>query len=145
LTSLLERFTAGASRLRKDQQWTLRSILNLVQSIPYELIRDDAMGLRAPVNVIYRNAGDCDSKSLLAAILLRMLGHETAVVVNPRAAHAVLGLAVPSGSGAYVDTGGKRYYLVECTVPAAIGDMGPYRISGNAAPSGWKAWPVTVR
>lgn len=140
LDALAARFDAAARRLGKDRRWLAVSVIRYVQNIPYDLVREDSLGIRTPVEVIAKG-GDCDSKSLLAAVLLQILGFRTVVLTNERLSHAVLGVSIQA-SGAYIAVDGARYALVECTTPADVGDMRASGLSGDARLGGWEAHAV---
>ncbi|HVE70677.1 MAG TPA: hypothetical protein VNI54_04855 [Thermoanaerobaculia bacterium] len=142
LDALAARFNAAARRLSKDRRWLAGSVIRYVQNIPYDLVREDALGVRTPVEVINKG-GDCDSKSLLAAVLLQLLGFRTIVLTNDALSHAVLGVDLPA-SGSYLSFGGVRYVLVECTTPAALGDMSMWGLNGDARQRGWEAHVVEL-
>jgi len=144
LTALARRFEVSARRLSKNRVWLATSVIRFVQNIPYELIRDDVLGLRTPVSVLNRNGGDCDSKSLLAAVLLRILGFQTIVLTNDRLSHAVLGVELPVAGDAYTVYGNRRYLLVECTNPFAIGDLSASGTHGEARNAGWEIHEVDI-
>jgi hypothetical protein len=142
LDALAARFNAAARRLGKDRRWLAISVIRYVQNIPYDLVREDSLGVRTPVEVIGKG-GDCDSKSLLAAILLQILGFRTVVLTNDALSHAVLGVDLPA-SGTYLLYGGVRYTLVECTTPADVGDMTMWGVNGDARQRGWEAHVVEL-
>ena len=144
LSGLIRKFDIAARRLNKDRVWLATSVIRFVQNIPYELVPEDPLGIRAPVSVLSRNGGDCDSKSLLAAILLRMLGFQTIVLTNERLSHAVLGVELPVSAGAYVEHRGRRFVLVECTNPFPIGDLSFSGTQGDARRSGWEVHDVEI-
>jgi len=140
LDALAACFDAATRRLGKDRRWLAVSVIRYVQNIPYDLVREDSLGIRTPVEVVAKG-GDCDSKSLLAAVLLQILGFRTVVLTNDRLSHAVLGVSIQA-SGAYIAVDGARYALVECTTPADVGDMTASGLSGNARLGGWEAHAV---
>ena len=77
-------------------------------------------------------------KSLLAAMMLKDLGYETAMLYSRPLAHAALGLAMP-GTGKKFTAGGQKYVFVEMTYPGwAIGTLPPQYDKPNA----WEVFPV---
>jgi len=120
-------FLRAMKQTDNDRAWLIRSIVMMVQEIPYELIPDNEsiIDLRSPMGVLLTNGGDCDSKSNTAALMLRLAGVETAVVSykGSPAGHAVLGIAEPGLTGVSASLGGKSYVLVEATTVHKIGDM----------------------
>jgi hypothetical protein len=142
LAALASRFDAAARRLGKDRRWLATSVIRFVQNIPYDLVEEDPIGIRTPVEVLGKG-GDCDSKSLLAAVLLQILGFRTIVLTNDSLSHAVLGVDLPA-TGTYFVADGTRYALVECTTPWAVGDLSGSGTQGDARSSGWKAHLVQL-
>jgi len=120
---LARHFEVAAQRVNGGRRWLLSAIVRFVQSIPYELVPEDPMGLRPPAKVLSQYAGDCDSKSFLAAVMLHSLGFQTAVVGSDSRKHAVLGVASRDFSGATVESGGVSYLLTEMTALRPIGDV----------------------
>lgn len=80
----------------------LRYLAGFVQGIPYSIpgaLRD---GLRPPVSTLLYRLGDCDSKSLLLALLARSCGVDAGLFVSFAEGHALAAIAAPdawSGSG----------------------------------------------
>lgn len=80
----------------------LRYLSGFVQGIPYSIpgaLRD---GLRPPVSTLLYRLGDCDSKSLLLALLARSCGVDAGLFVSFPERHALAGVAAPdtwSGAG----------------------------------------------
>lgn len=107
---------------------TDRELLNLViqfvQQIPYEL-PENLYGLYTPTEILKLNAGDCDSKSVFAAILLRDLGYDVAIFYSSEYRHAMLGVNA-AATGVYKEMNGRTYYFTEMTAPGwQIGDLPP--------------------
>lgn len=103
---------------------TLEIIIDFIQQIPYE-IPVNYYGLYSPAEVLYRNAGDCDSKTLFAVLILKQMGYDTALFYSNKYAHVMLGLNVPS-TGEYIELDGRPYYFTEMTAPGwQIGDISP--------------------
>ncbi|MDA3940232.1 MAG: DNA/RNA non-specific endonuclease, partial [Spirochaetia bacterium] len=103
---------------------TLNIIIDFIQQIPYEIPEND-YGIFTPTEVLYKNAGDCDSKSVLAAILLQDMGYDTVLYYSKEYKHVMLGINVPS-TGEYKELNGKSYYITEMTSPGwQIGDISP--------------------
>jgi hypothetical protein len=102
----------------------LEIIIDFIQGIPYE-IPGNYYGIYTPSEVLYRDAGDCDSKSLLAALILKEMGYEAAIFYSDEYAHAMLGLNVPS-AGEYKEHNGTPYYFTEMTATGwQIGELSP--------------------
>lgn len=116
-------------------------LLSWIQSIPYNALEDrltsNGAGFFPPALVVANNIGDCDSKSVLMASLIRSLLPDTKMVMIYLPNHALLGISLPfRNAERTLDIDGTHYLLMEPTGPAAIklGQIGPSSeraISGN--------------
>jgi hypothetical protein len=80
-------------------------------------------GLASPSEFMYHQKGDCDTRALLAYLVLTHFGYDAAVLVS--STHSMLGLNVPS-SGRYLTRKGKKYYFWETTNTGyALGIVAP--------------------
>ncbi|MCP4663399.1 MAG: transglutaminase domain-containing protein [bacterium] len=70
-----------------------------VQGIPYSLPVALRRGLRPPISRLLFRRGDCDSKSLLLAILLKHCGIDAGLFVSFAECHALAAAAVPEPLG----------------------------------------------
>ena len=69
---------------------------------------------RFPVETMCERTGDCEDTSILAAAVLRRLGHHVAIAVMPE--HAALGVEAPPGiPGHFATVHGHRMYYCETT------------------------------
>lgn len=107
--------------------------LNFVQSIPYDDLIDPRTtgGIEfAPPPAMFRiNRGDCDSKTVALAAILRRLtpGSRILFVVLPQ--HVALAVDLPPRDGdAAVTYDGRRWLMLEPTGPAVVP-------AGNVAPA----------
>jgi hypothetical protein len=66
---------------------------------------------------------DCDSRSLLVAILLNQMNIKSTLFVSPEYSHAIVG-AVLDKSGAKIDVAGNSYLLGETTAKVEFGLIG---------------------
>jgi hypothetical protein len=124
LTNLAYAFSWFQEKNELSDRETLEIIIDFIQQIPYE-IPDNYYGLYSPAEVLYLNAGDCDSKTLFAALILKQLGYDTALFYSNKYAHVMLGLNVPS-TGEYIELNGRPYYFTEMTAPGwQIGEISP--------------------
>lgn len=138
---LAARFEEARKSNHASREWLLRAVIRFVQSIPYEIIYEDPMGVRAPLSVLSRHAGDCDSKSLLAAVLLANLGWKTAVIESRSRTHAILGVAGSGISGGSHHAEDLDWLMVESTAIWEPGDMRAWNRDLNAR-NDWHLWPV---
>lgn len=74
-----------------------------------------------PLPAILEGVGsDCDSRSLLLAVLMAQMNYDTMLFVSRDYSHAFFGIDV-KGSGARLEEGGISYLLGETTAPVDIG------------------------
>lgn len=78
------------------QRYELATYLSrFVQAIPYSIPLALRRGLRPPVSTLLFRRGDCDSKSLLLALLLKHCGIEAGLFVSFQERHAMVAAALP--------------------------------------------------
>jgi len=97
-------------------------ILQWVQSFKYER---DLMGSDF-VNVVSAatgGKGDCDSRAMLWAIIIKQANIPSAIMVSRQFSHA-MGLADLGGTGARFELEGKKYLVAETTAKVDIGLIG---------------------
>lgn len=70
-------------------------VSSFVQGIRYSVPSALRGGLRPPINTLLYKIGDCDSKSLLLALLLKHCGIEAGLFVSMAEGHAVAAVAAP--------------------------------------------------
>jgi hypothetical protein len=84
-----------------------------------------------PALVAQRRWGDCDSKSLLAHMILRTLGINSVLISSEAHQHTMLGVALPA-PGTSFTWQGRRYAFVELTAKRSpIGHIHPKLLSPN--------------
>lgn len=88
-------------------------IIGFVQRIRYELPDTDVpFGVFPPALVPAQDRGDCDSKALLAVMLLRQAGIDAVLLFSDPLAHAAVGIGLP-GSGTALNHGGRAWRYAE--------------------------------
>ncbi|WP_338863997.1 hypothetical protein [Myxococcus stipitatus] len=112
--ALGERFVTSVRERNLDSAQATQLILGFVQRIQYELPQDEPFGIVPPALVPARNRGDCDSKALLAVMLLRQVGVDAVLLYSDPLAHAAVGVGLP-GSGTRLRHGGRSYQYAEVT------------------------------
>lgn len=109
-----------------DEESTSRAYVNLilswVQAIPYNTLQDrmtsNGAGYLPPAELIITNKGDCDSKAVLTAALLRSLLPNLHMAIIYLPDHALLGANLPNFEGEEkVIHGGIEYLLLDPTGP----------------------------
>ena len=117
----VERAASALSRLSRGRSYStyeeVSLALALVQSIEYKTDLESTGKeeyWRYPIETLYDETGDCEDLTILAAAVLRRLGHAVVVLLLP--GHAALGVEVPTGlPGRFVQHSGQRYYYCETT------------------------------
>jgi hypothetical protein len=112
---------------RLEREWNINlgerafaeKTLAFVQGFSYErdLEGSDFINL---VTAVSEGRGDCDSRSMLWAMILEQADIPSAIMVSRNHSHA-MGLADVPGAGARFETGGKRWLVAETTDKVGIG------------------------
>ncbi len=88
-------------------------IIGFVQRIHYELPdKEVPFGVIPPALVPAQDRGDCDSKALLAVMLLRQAGIDAVLLYSDPLAHAAVGVGLP-GRGTALQHGGRTWRYAE--------------------------------
>lgn len=97
-----------------------KTLLAWTQNFSYE--RNFHSSDISPIPAVFASevGSDCDSRSLLLAILLHQMNLPTVMFVSPVYSHAMLGVAL-SLPGAKIDVNGTKYLLGETTAQVPIG------------------------
>ncbi len=108
-----------------DAREYLNLLLSWVQSIPYDSLEDrtgsNGSGFSPPPQILDQNKGDCDSKSVITAAIIRAFLPNNPLVMVLLPEHALLGVALPPrGNELTVMYEGTTYILMEPTGPALI-------------------------
>jgi hypothetical protein len=129
----LDRLSLEASRLLggSDPTETARRVLAWVQGFVYD--RDQkGIDFIPPLAAAYGAKGDCDSRAVVAAIVLERLGIDSILMVSREYSHAMLGVDVPGG-GQRFDFNGKKYLVGETTTKVGLGMIA-------ASMADWSKW-----
>jgi hypothetical protein len=119
----LDRLALEAARLlpRDDPTETARRVLAWVQRFVYE--RDEkGTDFIPPLTAAFGARGDCDSRAVVASIILERLGIDSIILVSREYSHALLGVDVPGG-GQRFERGGKSYLMGETTAKVGLGTI----------------------
>lgn len=107
------------SRKLKGTDGIPQALLSWVQGMEYE--RQTHTSDFAPVTGILCGEGsDCDSRSMLVAILLYHMGYKTCIFVSAEFAHALTGVVLDK-PGAKIKLGDNTFLLGETTAPVDFG------------------------
>ncbi|MBE6344307.1 MAG: hypothetical protein E7063_01270 [Spirochaetaceae bacterium] len=107
-------------RSKKEPAEITKELLNWVQSFEYQrdTINSDFVSL--PAVLSGESGSDCDSRSMLLAILLRQMNIETVIFVSPIYSHAMLGVNL-NLPGAKIQVDGTEFLLGETTDSVELG------------------------
>lgn len=115
-------------------------VVTFVQAIPYEIPEQEPFGVLPPALVASQRKGDCDSKALLAHMILRELGIESMMIGSNAHHHEMLGIALPA-PGTKFTYAGRDYAFTEMTAKGSpIGHINPRLL----APNDWKPMPIEI-
>jgi transglutaminase-like putative cysteine protease len=124
LAPLADLFRARSRAASLNSLQTAELVVAFVQSIKYE-VPDEPFGLLPPALVASERRGDCDSKSLLAVVLLKKLGIDAVMIQSEAHHHTMFGIALPA-PGAWIEFEGRRYAFTEAThIGWPIGQIDP--------------------
>jgi hypothetical protein len=138
LEPLAALFQARRKDAKLDAERAASLVVTFVQNIHYERPKDQPFEILPPANVVAEKRGDCDSKSLLAHLLLRELGIDSVMISSTAHAHAMLGIAIPT-PGKRFSFGGRTYAFTELTAKnSPIGHINPELLR----PDDWKVVPT---
>lgn len=128
------RLQAEAKRLGYSDVRRLHGLIaSFVQSMPYKIppaMRSDAGGRKIfiggvtmPLETLYRGYGDCDTKSVLFASIMKNF-RETDVVFLAGNQHMFAAVPMePRMYDSYIILKGKKYLLIELTQPWHLGHV----------------------
>lgn len=116
-------------------------ILTFVQRIRYEQPEDQPFGVLPPALVPAQGRGDCDSKAVLAVMLLRQAGLEATVLYSDVLSHAAVGVVLPGRSGPSIRSAGRSWRYTEVTTEGWPLGMIPPQYD---KPHLWRALPLPV-
>lgn len=107
------------SKCSTDAEYA-QTLLSWVQGFDYA--RDHKGTDFAPVTkVICGEGSDCDSRSMLLAVLLHHMNMDTAIFVSSEYSHALFGVALEGYSGAKLKSFDTTYVLGETTAQVDLG------------------------
>jgi hypothetical protein len=106
----------------KNPRDVVNYALSFMQAIPYDILRSrytsNGAGFQMPYGLLYGNKGDCDTKSVALAAILRNFYPRLRMMMVYVPGHAFVGLAFPPESGdrvIYLD--GQSFVLAEPVGP----------------------------
>ena len=111
----------GEESVRKVSNY----VLGFIQSIPYATLESrvtsTGAGFNPPLQILWQNQGDCDSKVTLTAAIFRALMPRMKMMLVFIDNHALLAINIPSeGNELTITIDGLDYILAEPTGPAMM-------------------------
>ncbi len=138
---ITERFRRRAQKENLNARDISQLVIGFVQEIEYRIPEEEPFGVMPPALVVRNKWGDCDSKTLLAHMMLRSLGIQTVVISSEAHKHTMMGIALPS-AGRSFKVEGKKYAFVELTARRSpIGHLNPKLLR----PNDWKVVQLRPR
>lgn len=137
ISVVMSRFLGQIDQRAMSREQAAALVISFVQDIPYAALEDQLFGVLPPVLVIHERRGDCDSKSLLAHIMLAAIGVESHLMISEAHRHVMLAVNL-RGNGAERRIGGQRYLMTEMTARHPVGRI-PTEV---ASPDDWRAVQV---
>ena len=135
---LIELFRKRAKKADMQADEVASLIVTFVQHIRYERPKDQPFEILPPASVVAEQRGDCDSKSLLAHLLLREFNIDSVMLSSRAHGHAMLGVAIPA-PGRRFKFGGREYAFTELTADnSPIGHINPELLH----PDDWRIVPT---
>ena len=119
-----DRFAEHIRTWHLDSVAAAELIITFVQSIHYAPPAGEPFGILPPALVAARDEGDCDSKALLAVMLLRQVGIDAVILYSDPLAHAAVGVVLPV-RGPPFRLGGQVYRYAEITTEGWLLGMVP--------------------
>ena len=116
---IAQHFGAGTVVTDEQKREYAQRVLSFVQGFNYErfITESDFLNL---VTAITEGRGDCDSHSMLFAIILAKADIRSAIMLSYQHGHA-MGLADITGAGARFESHGVRWLVAETTAKIDIG------------------------
>jgi hypothetical protein len=116
---MVKQFRALALRDHLDGYALAWEVVRCIQRIPYaipdEITTDHDLGVFTPNEVAFYGKGDCDTKALMAAVVLSRLGFRCVIFGSNYYRHCMLGIETRGAGGDFTDVAGHRFQWVEMT------------------------------
>jgi hypothetical protein len=115
----LEPIAVSLRQIYGDDEDFSNAVLMIVHQIPYQV----TLPSKYPIETMVDNTGDCDLFSCIAASIVKAGGLQAVLFYyeGEVEAHMNIGISLPQAPQDarndvyYVDYGGRRYYVAECT------------------------------
>ena len=128
-TEQVTRIASGFRELIERDELSRREGLEVVtgfaQSFEYA-VPENYLQLYAPPQLLAGGQGDCDTRALFLALVLRQLGYDAVLLLSPEYRHAMVGVVCPSCSGTRLYAPGRpAYTFIETTARTPLGFLHP--------------------
>jgi hypothetical protein len=135
----------GQLKPRDQINW----LMGFFQTIPYNQLLDrytsNGAGFKTPYGLLLGNQGDCDTKAVALAAVLRRLYPSLALTMVYTPGHAFIGIAVPQGKNDYaLQLGQQVFVLADATGPhqLTLGQVAPEALAAlNSGQYSYKQIP----
>ncbi|PTL84308.1 hypothetical protein DAT35_10325 [Vitiosangium sp. GDMCC 1.1324] len=136
--ALGDRFVEHIREQHLDAVSAAELIITFVQHIHYAQPEGQPFGILPPALVAAQDQGDCDSKAVLAVMLLRQVGIDATILYSDPLSHAAVGVALPV-RGHPFRLGNRVYRYAELTTEGwPLGMIPPQ----HDKPRLWKVLPA---
>lgn len=108
-----------------DPRARINTVLSFLQALPYDTLDDrttsNGAGFVTPIQLLTQNKGDCDSKAVAMASILRNLYPKLRIVMIYIPGHAFVGLKMdPEPNDVALKIGKHKFVLAEPVGPARV-------------------------
>ncbi len=102
-------------------------------------------GVMSPLETLFTQKADCDSRTTYLYLILKALGFDVIQLASDAESHAILGINVPKAYGnVFYKYKGKKYYIVETTFyHRKQSRIGVHR-EGRRYMRSWNLWKVVL-
>ena len=117
---------ALAAQVRgKSQREVINHVLSFLQTMPYNQllsrVTSNGAGYQTPYGLLYENRGDCDTKSVAFAAIMRNLYPNLRMVMVYVPGHAFIGMNIPAqNDDVALRLGGTNFVLAEPVGPSLV-------------------------
>ena len=139
--TIAELFRQRASKRKLSSLDLASLVITFVQEIKYKIPKNEPFGVKPPALVVREKDGDCDSKTLLAHMILRSIGVRSVIISSNAHAHSMLGVRLPA-PGTTFTWKGRKYAFVEMTAKRSpIGHINRKLLR----PNDWRVVPMNYK
>lgn len=119
---LLKPLAGQLGRVGASARDNINQFLPFLQTIPYDqLDGEDDFGLYTPMNMLVLNKGDCESKQIALATMLKAVNPGADIIFIGLVDHMIMGVRMPTVPGDQVFIHeGKPYVLMDATGPSMV-------------------------